>query len=98
MIYGQGSIHGNRVKHVLDHAAPNPNKPVHSVYNVPKDKVLSVVDEAWSKRSNVTPVVQGNGNAVYDIPMGRIIGTNGETTVRVVVKNGTSEVITAYPK
>nr|WP_232436558.1 RHS repeat-associated core domain-containing protein [Burkholderia ubonensis] len=26
LIYGQGSKHGNRVKHVLDHESPNPKK------------------------------------------------------------------------
>ncbi len=29
--------------------------------------------------------------------MGRTIGTLGETKIRIVVKQGTSEIITAYP-
>ena len=32
-----------------------------------------------------------------DIPMGRVIGTEGETAIRLVVEPGTNKVITAYP-
>lgn len=97
LIYGQGSKQGNRVLHVLEHASPDPTKPLHSVFNVSKDKVLGVVDEAWSMRSGVTPTLQKNGNQVFNIPMGRVVGTNGETSIRIVVKNGTSEVVTGFP-
>ena len=48
--YTQGSVHGNRVKHVLDHTKPNPNKPTHSVFNVDKTKLLELLDEAWSRK------------------------------------------------
>lgn len=97
LIYGQGSKQGNRVLHVLEHASPDPTKPLHSVFNVLKDKILGVVDEAWSMRSGVTPTLQKNGNQVFNIPMGRVVGTNGETLIRIVVKNGTSEVVTGFP-
>ncbi|MHC1748087.1 MAG: RHS repeat-associated core domain-containing protein [Cellulosilyticaceae bacterium] len=97
LIYGQGSKQGNRVLHVLEHAAPDLTKPLHSVFNVSKDKVLGVVDEAWSMRSGVTPTLQKNENQVFNIPLGRVVGTNGETTIRIVVKDGTSEVVTAFP-
>ncbi|SFR61828.1 polymorphic toxin-type HINT domain-containing protein [Anaeromicropila populeti] len=97
LIYGQGSKQGNRILHVLEHASLDLTKPLHSVFNVSKDKVLGVVDEAWSKRVGVTPILQKNGNQVFNIPMRRVVGTNGETSIRIVVKNGTSEVITAFP-
>jgi len=97
LIYGQGSKQGNRVKHVLEHAVPDPSKPLHSVFNVGKNDVLPLVDEAWSMKNGVTPVLQGNGNAVYNIPMGKIIGTNGEGTMRIVVEGGTSKIVTAFP-
>ena len=50
VIYGQGSIHGNRVKHVLDHTQPNSSKPKHTVYNVDKSQVIGLIDEAWVKK------------------------------------------------
>lgn len=97
LIYGQGSVHGDRVRHVLAHATPDPSKPHHSVFNVVEDNILDLVDDAWRSRSTVTPIVQPNGNAVYNIPMGKVVGTQGETKIRIVVKNGTSEIITAFP-
>ncbi|NCC88083.1 MAG: RHS repeat-associated core domain-containing protein, partial [Clostridia bacterium] len=97
LIYEQGSKQGNRVLHVLEHTVPDPSKPLHSVFNAGRDKVLGVVDEAWSMRNSVTPILQKNGNQVFDIPMSKIIGTNGETTIRIVVENGTSKIVTSFP-
>ncbi|WCE32067.1 two-partner secretion domain-containing protein [Vibrio sp. SCSIO 43137] len=93
LIYGQGSKHGNRIEHVLDHADPNPNKKKHSVFNVDRNEVLGLIDEAWSKKG--TPVANDPG--AYIIPMGREVGTEGETNIKVVVRPGTNEVITAFP-
>jgi Mg-chelatase subunit ChlD len=97
LIYGQGSVHGNRVKHVLAHTVADPSKPRHSVFNVAQDRLLNLIDEAWNARSGVTPILQRNGNEVYNIPMGRVVGTQGETSIRIVVKKDTSEIITSFP-
>ena len=43
LIYGQGSIHGNRVNHVLAHTQPDPSKPRHTVFNVDKSDVISLL-------------------------------------------------------
>ncbi|MGY4750173.1 hypothetical protein ACVNHC_09985 [Pannonibacter sp. Q-1] len=51
LVYGADPKFGNRLDHVLDHTAPNPNKPVHSVFNVQGDDALKLVDEAWSNRT-----------------------------------------------
>ncbi|VEG12930.1 hypothetical protein [Moraxella cuniculi] len=91
--YGQGSREGNRVKHVLEHAQPNSNKPNHTVFNVQRNQILSLVDQAWVRRGNPLPSDPG----VYVIPMGKVVGTRGETSIRIVVKPGTNQVITAYP-
>jgi hypothetical protein len=93
LIYGQGSKHGNRVMHVLDHATVNLKKKMHSVFNVDRSKVLRLVDEAWIKRGSP---LTGDAGA-YIIPMGRTVGTAGETSIKIVVRPGTSEVITAFP-
>lgn len=97
LVYAEGSKHGNRVKHILDHAAPNPSKPVHSVFNVDRSDVMGLVDEAWTLRQG-PGVLQKNGGRQWDIDMGRVVGTNGQTSVRIIVKDGTTQVITAFPR
>lgn len=42
-----------------------------------------------------SPVLNDPG--AYFIPMGRAIGTSGETSIKIIVRPGTSQVITAYP-
>ncbi|MEE4996584.1 filamentous hemagglutinin N-terminal domain-containing protein [Pseudomonas alliivorans] len=91
--YGQGSVQGNRVLHVLEHAEPNPAKTTHSVFSMDRKEILGAVDEAWLKKGS--PVVGDPG--AYVVPMGRAIGTSGETSIKVIVRPGTSQVITAYP-
>ena len=94
LIYGQGSIHGNRVKHVLEHTKPNSIRPVHTVFNVDKSNVIELIDEAWNKKGNPLP----NDPGVYLVNMGKVVGTNGETNIRIVVRPNTNEIISAYPQ
>ncbi|CAB3870568.1 hemagglutinin repeat-containing protein [Achromobacter animicus] len=91
--YGQGSVQGNRVLHVLEHAKPNPVKTTHSVFSMDRREILRVVDEAWLKKGS--PVVGDPG--AYVVPMGRPIGTLGETNIKIIVRPGINQVITAYP-
>jgi filamentous hemagglutinin len=93
LIYGQGSKQGNRVKHVLEHLVPDPSKAKHSIFNVDRTKVIGLIDEGWSKRG---AHVVGDPGA-YVVDMGRVIGTAGETHLRIIVRPGTTEVISAYP-
>ncbi len=92
LIYGQGSAHGNRVKHVLAHGVPDTSKPFHSVFSVGRKKILPLVDEAWAARG---AAVRGDPGA-FVIPMGRTVGTANESAVKIIVRPGTSEIITAY--
>ncbi len=94
LIYGQGSKDGNRVNHVLQHTQPDPSKPKHTVFNVDRSNLIGLIDEAWANRKNPLPSDPG----VYLVDMGRIIGTNGETQIRIVVVPGTNNIITAYPQ
>ncbi|WP_177434654.1 hemagglutinin repeat-containing protein, partial [Pseudomonas sp. Irchel 3A18] len=91
--YGQGSAQGNRILHVLEHAKPNPTKTMHSVFSMARKEILGTIDEAWLKKGS--PVVGDPG--AYVVPMGRAIGTAGETSVKIIVRPGTNKVITAYP-
>ena len=97
LAYAEGSAQGNRVKHVLEHAVPDPLKHVHSVFNVGRSDVLRLIDEAWQLRQG-PGTLQKNGNRVWDVPMGRVVGTNGESTIRIIVKDGTTQITTAFPK
>ncbi len=91
LIYGNDKTHGNKVQHVLAHTVPDTNKKQkHIVFNVDRSELIGVVDEAWSKG-----VVDSKDSAAYVANMGRVIGTNGETKVRVVVlPNG--RILSAY--
>lgn len=94
--YGPGSAQGHRVLHVLEHTVADPSKPNHTVFNVEGANVIQLLDQAWilKLQNNIQAVTQGN-RSVYEIPMGRTIGTASETVVRLVIENG--QVVTAYP-
>lgn len=57
------------------------------------DSALALIDEAWSQKGLVVA-----GAGAYIVPMGRVIGIAGETNIRVIVKPGTNEIISAYPQ
>ena len=83
----------NRVQHVLRHAEPDLTRATHSVFNVSRNKVLGLIDEAWGMRGNPLPTDPG----AYIVPMSQTIGTAGENAVKIIVRPGTKEIITSYP-
>lgn len=91
--YGTDRKYGDRISHVLQHLVPGAKKEPHSVFNVPQENLLELIDEAKMHLEGIDLTV---AKKAYDIPMGREIGTKGETTIRLVLKNK-KEVITAYP-
>ena len=94
--YGQGSVDGNRVEHVLQHTVPNVQKAKHTVFNVDKSDVFDLIDEAWTSRGS--GVLQANGNVCYDVDMGRVIGTDGETVIRIITDGFSNQIVTAFPR
>jgi hypothetical protein len=92
LIYHPSGEVGARLEHVLLHAYPNGSKRAHSLFK-DKNRILETVDEAWLKRGQPLP----DDAWAYDVPMGRVVGENGERIVRVVVEPGTKEVRSAYP-
>ena len=72
---------------------PNPSKTTHSVFSVDRKEVLGVVDEAWRAKGSPLP----NDPGAYVVSMGRTIGTAGETNIKIIVRPGTNQIITAYP-
>ena len=97
LFYEEGSIHGNRIKHILVHTYPDLNRPMHSIFNATEDVVIKLVDEAWLMRNTGQSIIEKNGYEIFNIPMKRIIGNNGEKNIRIVVKAGTPKIISSYP-
>ena len=52
-----------------------------------------MVDYAWMMRGS--PLA--NDPAAYIVPIGRIIGTQGEASIKIIVRPNTNQIITAYP-
>ncbi len=89
---------GSRIAHIMAHTAPDESKPKHSVFTATtREDVLRLIDEAWKRRG--PPVDEGNpkGRDVYDVSLGRVVGTEGERHIRLVMERNTPQIITAYP-
>jgi len=56
------------------------------------DEVLEIIDEGWSKA-----VQSASDAARWEANMGRVIGTNEEQYIRIIVAPNTTNVITAHP-
>ncbi|MEU1666022.1 hypothetical protein ABZ547_20855 [Streptomyces sparsogenes] len=85
---------GHRIFHVGAHAGESvkKGKKEHSIFTG-QSSPLELVDEAWRKRGAPEP----NDPGAYVVPMGRTVGSGGQKRIRVIVKPGTTEVISAYP-
>ena len=59
--------------------------------------MIELVDEAWASRVG-SGTLQANGNRVWIVDMGRQVGTGGRASIQIVVRDGTTQVITAFPK
>jgi hypothetical protein len=98
LVWDMGSREGNRFAHVMEYLAENPNKPLHTVFDVQGSAdLVPLLDEAWLAKGAYT-VDPRSGNWNYVVDLGRKVGTTGETKILIAVKPGTSEVITAFPK
>ncbi|MBY0353294.1 hypothetical protein K2W90_02915 [Candidatus Babeliales bacterium] len=52
LIYGHDKKFGNNINHVLTHTVPNPAKELHSVFSIPKNKIITLLDEAWALKQS----------------------------------------------
>ncbi|MBF0315036.1 MAG: hypothetical protein HQK52_16555 [Oligoflexia bacterium] len=92
IIYGQGTKE-NRLRHVLQHRKPDPSKPLHTVFGVETKEIPQLIDQAWLKKGNAA---DGDPGA-FIVEMGKVIGTQGESKIKIVVETNTSKIVTAYP-
>lgn len=89
----------SRVEHVMAHTREDNSKMRHSVFVVKsKEEVIALIDEAWKKRG--PPHKQGKKRVrdVYDVDMGRVIGTQGERVLRMIMESDGADIVTAYPR
>lgn len=93
LIYGRCKKFGNRAYHVLDHMRPDSKKRIHTVFNVSEYELFDLIDQAWMRKGQ--SLVGDPG--VYIVEMGKVIGTKGETAIRIVTKPNTTEIISVYP-
>ncbi len=111
LIYKLGGQYGNRLTKMIEHhTVNNLTRDFHGIWNknMSNGDIVETVDNAWNyvKKNNIQGTLQSNGNRVYDVPMAGQVGTQGGklgnggalNNVRIIVKDGTSEVITAFPK
>jgi filamentous hemagglutinin len=99
LIYGPDTSKNNQfknhVQHVFSHLEVNLDKVTHTVFSVNRKELLPLLDEAWNSSQKQQIL---NDPCAYVIDMGRVIGTAGETKIRLVFKSPNSlEVRTAYP-
>lgn len=97
LIYGPDKHLGNKVLHVLDHLNPVSARTTktssQTVFSVTRNELLPLLDEACVNRGTAV-----TGDAFrFEVPMGRVIGTNGEKTIRIVADPVTGRLVTAYP-
>ena len=79
--------------YVLEHAEPNPAKLAHTVFAGGPTRILGLIDEAWLTRG---PSGAGDPGAFF-VPMGRAVGTAGDTGIRIIVVPNTPSIIPACP-
>ncbi len=100
----------NRLEHVMRHTRDIPSRPRHSVFSVSKAQVIELMDEAWAKiKSGSLKAEERGGRSAYVYRAGRDIGYAGGRdgaqrgrrplkAVKIVVKTGTPEVVTFFPR
>ncbi|MCA9048330.1 MAG: hypothetical protein KDA89_06355 [Planctomycetaceae bacterium] len=108
--YLSGSQDGHRLKHILQHAKDNPDKPVHGVFSGDRDQILAWIDLAYLKalKGGKGTRREDEGDRVaYTVDLGEKIGYVGGQVgerknhppcryLKLVLQNRT-EVVTAYP-
>jgi hypothetical protein len=96
LIFGPDPKYGNRFLHVLEHFKPlkaNSLKDQHTLFSIPQNKIVELLDEAWKLKGSTVP----GKPMVYIVNMKRVIGTAGERNIKIVVKAGTANIVTAFP-
>ncbi|HPL15182.1 MAG TPA: hypothetical protein PL180_00700 [Spirochaetota bacterium] len=109
LIAGRDPDGRTRLDHIMRHASDIPGRPKHGVFSVTKAGVIDLMDEAWKKiKAGAVPEKERGGKIAYTVGMGRPIGYLGGrkgrergnpklASVRMVIKKGTTAVVTFFP-
>ncbi|QDU90115.1 hypothetical protein Pla175_35150 [Pirellulimonas nuda] len=110
LVYGRGSQHGHRLKHLMAHAEDQPDRPgSHGVFDAKQPvELLTLIDQGYrlAKSGRQTRTRKEEGRTIYVIDMRRRIGyVGGESGARrgkpaatnmQLITDG-DRFITAYP-
>ncbi|SRR5260221_8273834 len=77
----------------LGYMEPNTEERKRTFFNVPREQIISLIDEAWIMKD--APLTNDPG--AYIINMKKTVGTHGESAIKIIVKPDTAEIKTAYP-
>ena len=102
VIYGAGGREGHRIMHILTHTVPGwLGKPTHSVWNVARQEVFSLIDEAWALKG---AAIKDGRYWIYVVDMSHrsAVGTASERFIRIVVEDvggaPSSKIVSSYPQ
>jgi hypothetical protein len=94
-VYKKGEeVFPNSLRHILEHTTAKLGDPKHTVFSIPAKEVPKLIDEAWLLKP--AKVLDPKADA-YIVDMGRVIGTNGEKQIKIIMQKGTQNITTAYP-
>jgi hypothetical protein len=108
MIRGRDTKGLSRLEHIMRHASDLPRRNKHGVFSISKEKIIELMDETWNKiRSKQLHGLERGGRIAYTYNTKKTIGYLGGkkgkerghpeiSSVRMVLKKGTSEVITFF--
>jgi hypothetical protein len=96
LIYTPGSKDGHRVLHVIAHMFPDATGTTHTVFIGTQEDVFKLIDEGYLAKDGSMIVNQFGNRITYKIPMGRPIGTQGETYLCLGLEIP-DILVTAYP-
>ncbi len=98
-----------RLEHIMRHSIDMPNRPKHGVFSIEKTGIIDLMDRTYNeiKKGSLKASKRG-GNAAYTFRTGNDIGYLGGKegqrkghpklrSVRMVLKDGTPEVVTFFP-
>lgn len=78
--YLPGSADGHRLRHVMKHAADEPKKKIHGVFEGDRNTILAIIDEAWNLAKKSSPDVRRqsqNDRTVITVNLKRRVGYVG---------------------
>ncbi len=89
-----GSFSDETLQHASKHLSGGSGKTTFKVSTL--DELTSLTDEVLSVASDSNVTMQGTWRRV-DVDMGRVIGTNGETSIRIIIdENGIIRTIYSF--